>query len=70
MKILRYIVTDQGLVLIVDQTLSVDGLIKLRADFDEWARVSPEYHYPIMVLPGDVDTQVVDLRMVADPGTG
>lgn len=66
MKILRYILTDNGIVLIVEGELSDQARSDLRRDFDAWAQMVGGHHFPVIVLPGDENTKVDDLRGTAN----
>ncbi len=62
MKVLRYIVNDQGIVLIVEARPAEDERAQVREQFDQWAGVAGGYRFPVLILQGDADTKVDDLR--------
>ncbi len=62
MTILRYILTDIGITLIVDRQPNSDERAHLQAQFDDWAQVVSGSHFPVLILKGDQQTQISDLR--------
>ena len=62
MRVLRYILSDYGITLIVDQIPAPEAIQDIQRGFDQWAQMKPDHHFPVIVLVGDENTQIDDLR--------
>lgn len=64
MKIVKFIHTDLGIIVVVDGALTDDQRQQIAEALRNWAQVSPDYPSPFLIVPGDQQTSYFDLRTV------